>query len=70
MLEAKGPLSSKNERTVGEADTDLGEVSEQAPVMTGMREHALVLSSNLPFGVSIRRDGGRKGYSEGRRMRK
>ena len=27
--------------------------------------HALVLSSNRPFGVSIMIDGGRKGYSEG-----
>jgi hypothetical protein len=33
-------------------------------------EHALVFSSNLPLGVSIRIDGGRKGYSEGRRIRK
>ena len=30
----------------------------------------LVLSSNLPFGVSIMIAGGRKGYSEGSSMRK
>lgn len=35
-----------------------------------MRKRALLLSSNLPLGVSIKIDGGRKGYSEGSRMRK
>ena len=36
----------------------------------GARKRALVLSSNLPLGVSIKIDGGRNGYSEGSRMRK
>ena len=34
------------------------------------RQHTLELSSNLPFGVSIMMEGGRNGYSAGRRMRK
>jgi hypothetical protein len=35
-----------------------------------MKGYTLVLSSNLPLGVSIKIDGGRNGYSEGSRMRK
>lgn len=34
------------------------------------QSHTLVLSSNLPLGVSIMIDGGRKGYSAGSNMRK
>ena len=71
MLEVRKLFSSKTERTVCEADADLGKVSERVVVEMGeTREHAFVLSSNLPFGVSIKIDGGRNGYSEGRRIRK
>lgn len=44
-------------------------MSEQATA-TRKGRHALLLSSNLPLGVSIKIDGGRNGYSEGSKIRK
>lgn len=57
-------------RTTREADADLKRKYKSDPLNGNKSLLTLVFNSNLPFGVSIMSDGGRKGYSAGRRMRK
>ncbi len=68
----QGPHSNSEEEvhTVGEADADLENGHEGCYIESTTFGRTLVLSSNLPFGVSIMTAGGRKGYSEGSSMRK